>query len=83
MKQEQDEDLPQLPTLCPISELLGQRTESMSEEELDLFAKELRDLQKDDRKLDELLGGKKKRATGARAAVSKKKMADDLDFLGL
>ena len=54
----------------------------MTEEELDHFAKELRDLQKDDRKLDDLLGGKKK-STGKAKAVSKKKMGDDLDFLGL
>ncbi len=80
-QQEQQENSIPSVELCPISDLLSKRVEDMTEEELDQYSRELRDLQKDDRKLENLLGGKKKATK--KAPVSKKKMDSDLSFLGL
>ena len=71
--------LPTSTDSCPISTLLNKRVKDMSDSELEAYAKELRDLQRDDEALSQKLGGKKTKAKAS--AVAKAKIT--LETLGI
>ena len=61
----------QSPSSCPISTLINRKLSDMDDKELEAYSREIRELQRNDEKLSDALGGKKTKAKSNRVAKAK------------